>query len=589
MKNSLESIKRLYNYIKPFKGFFIAALIMTLVGVIANALGPAIVGFAITELSKNVMDMINNVVGAGINYNYIFIIAGIFLGIGVITFIAQYLSVRFMTNAVQGAIKNLRRDVSDKINKLPVSYFDNRKQGDILSVVTNDVDAISNALQQSVIQIVTAIFGIIFAVVMMLYISLTMTLITLIIIPASILISKFIVKKSQKYFVNQQNALGELNGYIQERYNGFDTVKLYNKEEDSIEEFNGINDKLTHNAFKATFVSGLMMPLTGLTAYAAYILMSVLGGYYAIIGVITVGSLQAFIQYIWQVSQPISQMTQLSSILQTASAATKRIFELLDANEEVEENTIEQSGDIKGNVTFENVSFGYSKDKPLIENLNFKVKEGETVAIVGPTGAGKTTLINLLMRFYDVDNGSIKIDGIDTKSMTRAKVRDLFGMVLQDSWLYSTTVKDNIAFGKVNASYEEVVDAAKTANIHSFIKSLPDGYDTVLNESTSNISQGQKQLLTIARAIASNPKILILDEATSSVDTRLELLIQKAMKKIMEGRTSFVIAHRLSTVRDADLILVMNNGSIIEHGKHEELLGKKGFYEKLYNSQFAEN
>lgn len=589
MKNSIKSLKRLYSYIKPFKWFFITALIMTLLGVIANALGPVVIGLAITELGKNVSDMLKGVKDSGINYNYVFVIGGFFLLTGFVTLITQYLSIRFMTNAVQGAMKRLRRDVSEKINKLPVSYFDSRKQGDILSVVTNDIDAISNALQQSVIQIVTAIFGIIFAVIMMIYISFTMAIITIIIIPASILISKFIIKKSQRYFVNQQNTLGELNGYIQEKYNGFDTVKLYNKEEDSIKDFKKINDKLTDNAFKATFVSGLMMPLAGGTAYAAYIAMSVLGGHYAIAGVITIGSLQAFIQYIWQVNQPISQMTQLSSILQTASAATTRIFELLDETEEVEESAQHTREDIKGSVVFEDVSFGYSSDKPLIENLNFKVNEGETVAIVGPTGAGKTTLINLLMRFYDVNSGAIKIDEIDTKKIPRSEVRELFGMVLQDSWLYSGSVKDNIAFGKSSANEEEVINAAKTANIHGFIKSLPNGYDTVLNESTSNISQGQKQLLTIARAVVSNPKILILDEATSSVDTRLEVLIQKAMKKVMEGRTSFVIAHRLSTIRDADLILVMNNGNIVEHGKHEELLEKQGFYEKLYNSQFADS
>ena len=588
MKNNIKNLKRLYIYIKPYKVHFIIALLMTLIASIANGVIPFIIGLGITEMSSNVADIIKGVEGATINYKYIGGIIGAFLGMGLITQISQYLSIAFMTNVVQNSMKDLRRDINNKINRLPISYFDSRKQGNILSIVTNDIDAIVNALQQSVIQVVTAILGIVFAVGMMMYISIPMALITMLIIPLSIIISKTIVKKSQKYFMNQQNALGDLNGYIGEAYNGFNVIKLYGKEEDTIKEFEAINDSLAQNGFKASFVSGLMMPLVGSISYFAYISMAVLGSYYAIIGVLTVGNMQAFIQYIWQVNQPISQITQLSNILQTASAATIRIFSILDEEEEPEEiNTLELPSKVDGYVTFENVSFGYSKDKPLIKNLSFSVKKGEKVAIVGPTGAGKSTLINLLMRFYDVDSGSIKIDGIDTKNMKRSDVRSVFGMVLQDAWLYSASIKENIKFGKLDATEGEVVNAAKIANVDHFIRTLPNGYNMELNEDTSNISLGQKQLLTIARAVISDPKILILDEATSSVDTRLELLIQKAMNSIMKGRTSFIIAHRLSTIRDADVILVMDKGSIIEHGNHDELIEKRGFYEKLYNSQFA--
>lgn len=590
MKNSIEALKRLYTYIKPFKGYLIAGIIMIIITAGTNALVPVIIGLAVTEIGNGVADILKGVPDATINYGYITEIIIIFLIIGLITQITQYFSISFMTNVVQGSMKNIRRDISEKINRLPVSYFDSRKQGDLLSIVTNDIDAISNALQQSVIQIITAILGIIFAVIMMFYISISMALIAILIIPLSILVSRKIVKKSQKHFVNQQDRLGELNGYIQEQYNGFSITKLYNKEENSIKGFKDINEKLCESGFKANFISGLMMPLVGVISNITYIIMSLLGGYYAIIGTLTIGNLQAFIQYIWQVNQPLSQITQLSGILQTASAATMRIFKMLDEEEEIEEEKPSVDVDkIEGNVSFESVEFGYNKDNILIKNLSFSVKKGEKVAIVGPTGAGKTTIINLLMRFYDVNSGSINIDGTNIKSMTRKELRSMFGMVLQDAWLYSASIKDNIAFGKLDATEDEIIKAAKTANIDDFIKTLPGGYDMILNEETSNISQGQKQLLTIARAVIANPKILILDEATSSVDTRLELLIQKAMKRIMEGRTSFVIAHRLSTVRDADVILVMNKGEIVEFGNHEELIEKKGFYEQLYNSQFADS
>ena len=424
---------------------------------------------------------------------------------------------------------------------------------------------------------------------MMFYINVYMAFVSMIMIPASYFISRYVVAKSQNYFNQMQNALGEMNGYVQENMTGFSVLKVFGREKQALEGFHQANHKLKHYGFRASFVSGLMMPLVQLTAYLTYIAIAVMGSFYVIGGVLLVGQLQAFIQYIWQVSQPMGNITQLSAVLQSASAASRRIFELLDeADEPMNEQDVALPATIQGDVTFENVSFGYTPEKTLINNLNVSVKAGQTVAVVGPTGAGKTTLINLLMRFYDVTSGAIKIDGIDTKAMARSDVRSLFGMVLQDAWLYEGSIADNIRFGKLDATDYEVVDAAKTANVDHFIRTMPDGYDMVINAEGENVSLGQKQLMTIARAVISNPKILILDEATSSVDTRLEALIQKAMDQVMEGRTSFVIAHRLSTIREADLILVMDQGSIIEQGNHETLLAQGGFYANLYNSQFSE-
>ncbi|MDH6364798.1 ATP-binding cassette subfamily B multidrug efflux pump [Enterococcus sp. PF1-24] len=584
MKQTISSLKRLWTYLRTYRFTFALVIFFTVLTVAFNAALPYVSGLPTTEIMKNVKN------GEPLNFDYVIkcLVWIAVVGFGYCG--AQLLSGILMTKVVQQAMKDLRRDITEKINRLPVSYFDTHQQGNILSRVTNDVDAVSGAMQQAFINIVSAVLGIIMAVAMMFYINPKMALISLVMIPASILISRTIVKISQKYFQNMQNALGDLNGFVQENMTGFSVLKLYGREKETLEGFKKVNRRLQHYGFRSGFISGLMMPLVSLTAYLTYIAMAVLGGYYVIAGVIVVGQLQAFIQYIWQVSQPMGNITQLSSVLQSAAASTQRVFEILDEPEEVQ-NEVDTPlpTDLAGNVVFENVSFAYDPKKPLIQDLNFEVKAGQTVAIVGPTGAGKTTLINLLMRFYDVNQGAIKIDSIDTKAMNRSEVRSVFGMVLQDAWLYEGTIAENIRFGKLDATDYEIVDAAKTANVHHFIKTMPDGYDMMINSEGDNVSLGQKQLLTIARAVISDPKILILDEATSSVDTRLEALIQKAMDRVMEGRTSFVIAHRLSTIREADLILVMNQGRIIEKGTHQSLLAEGGFYEKLYNSQFAED
>lgn len=580
---SISSLKRLGAYIKPYRLAFIMVLVFTVLTVAFNAAMPYVSGLPTTEISRNITN------GEGVNFEYIFLCLVWIAVVGVGYCFSQLMAGLLITNVVQAAMKDLRRDIDEKINRLPVAYFDKNQQGNVLSRVTNDVDAVSGAMQQALIGIVNAILGIIMAIIMMFYINTFMALISLVMIPSSILISRFIVSKSQKYFQGMQNSLGDLNGYVQENMTGFSVLKVYSREEQTLTGFKKVNHQLKYYGFRAAFISGLMMPLVQLTAYFTYIVIAILGSFYVMGGVILVGQLQAFIQYIWQISQPMGNITQLSSVLQSASAAAKRVFEILDEPEEIENQTdIPLPKKFIGNVSFEHVGFSYSPENPLIKDLNFEVKAGQTVAIVGPTGAGKTTLINLLMRFYDVNEGAIKIDGIDTKKMARSDVRSLFGMVLQDAWLYEGTIADNIRFGKLDATDYEVVDAAKTANVDHFIRTMPDGYEMEINSEGENVSLGQKQLLTIARAVISDPKILILDEATSSVDTRLEALIQKAMDKVMKGRTSFVIAHRLSTIREADLILVMDKGTIIEKGTHDSLLQEGGFYSKLYHSQFSE-
>ena len=589
MKKFKDTIKKIAPFVKPYSLPFIGAIIFIIAAATLNAIAPRTEGLIITQLTNDSIDVIKGISGASVNFQYIIKILLLLALIYIGNTASTYISIFLLTNAIQNTMKDIRNAVQRKISKLPIRYFDGNSYGDVLSRITNDVDTISNALQQSFMQVINSVLAVTLAVSMMFSINVKMAILAMLIIPISLLVTKFIVSRSQSLFKKQQNALGKLNGKVQEMYTGFNEIKLYGKQEDAIKEFMEVNEELRESGFMAQFISSTMSPLVGLVSYLGIALTGVVGAIASINGIITVGDLQAFIRYIWQVNQPLSQVTQLSSAIQSAVAAIERVFEFLDEEEEVHdiENTIKLNNP-KGNVTFEHVKFGYSDDKILIEDLSAEVKSGQMVAIVGPTGAGKTTLINLLMRFYEIKGGAIKIDGVDIRDMKRDDLRALFGMVLQDTWLYSGTIKDNIEYGRFGASMAEIVEAAKIANVHHFIKTLPDGYNMFLNEEASNISQGEKQLLTIARAILKDPAILILDEATSSVDTRIELMLQKAMRNVMKGRTSFVIAHRLSTIRSADLILVINDGNIVEQGNHEELMAKGGFYEKLYNSQFAD-
>lgn len=582
MKKKDNGIKCLIPYLEKYKIKIIIAVLLIIVSAFFVALSPTFEGMITTQLFSDVtakrtvnFTKINQII-----ITLIFIYAG-----GALSNCAyQFL----LTDAIQGAMVDLRKEVQGKISRLPISYFDKNSLGDILSRAANDVDTISNALQQSFAQILNAALGLSLAIFMMFKIQSRMAVISLVIIAVSLIISKVITKRSQPLFQKQQDALGRLNGIVQEKFTGFNEIKLFGKQEAAIKEFTNANGELCESGFKAQFISGLMNPLVAFVTYIGIGIVVIWGAFYAITGVITVGQLQAFVRYIWQVNQPMSQITQLAGAIQSSIAAVHRVFSFLNEEEEIEAlEVVEKQKNICGNVSFENVEFSYTKDKALIHDLNFKVKSGQMVAIVGPTGVGKTTLINLLMRFYDVTGGCIKIDGVDIKKMKRDDLRAKFGMVLQDTWLFNGTIKENIAYGKENASEEEIIQAAKVANVHHFITTLPGGYNMILNEEASNISEGEKQLLTIARSVLCDPPILILDEATSSVDTRLEQKLQNAMKNIMKRRTSFVIAHRLSTIKNADLILVMSNGNIVEQGTHEELLAKGGDYEQLYNAQFA--
>ena len=492
-----------------------------------------------------------------------------------------------MTGVSQKMTYRMRKEISEKINRMPMNYFDTTTHGEVLSRVTNDVDTLSQSLNQSATQMITSVTTLIGVLVMMLSISPLMTLVTLLILPISMMLISVIVKHSQKFFKNQQEYLGHINGQVEEVYGGHSIVKAFNKEDDVIKTFDETNEILYQSAWKSQFLSGMMMPIMQFVGNLGYVGVSILGGYLAIKGSIEVGDIQSFIQYVRNFTQPIQQVAQVANMLQSTAAASERVFEFLEEKEEDQfaENPVSVEG-LKGNVEFQNVHFGYNPDHIIINDFSAKVKEGQKIAIVGPTGAGKTTMIKLLMRFYDVNSGAILVDGHNIKDFNRSELRQMFGMVLQDTWLFNGTIEDNIKYGKLDATHEEVVEAAKAAHVHRFVQTLPNGYNMVLNEEASNVSQGQKQLLTIARAILADPKILILDEATSSVDTRTEVRIQKAMDNLMKGRTSFVIAHRLSTIRDADLILVMKDGDIIEQGTHEQLLAQNGFYAELYNSQF---
>lgn len=580
---------RLWDYLQHYKGALFLAIFLKIFSSVMSVLEPFVLGLAITELTANLLDMAHGVAGAHINISYIAMILALYFLRGLGCGLGSYWSNYFMTDAVQKSIYDLRRDLSKKINRIPVSYFDSQQFGNVLGRFTSDVETVSNALQQSFLQIINAFLTIFLVICMVLYLNWRLALVVILIIPLTYISAQFILKKSQPYFKKQADALGDMNGFVQENLTGFNVIKLFCREEISSEEFREITQNLQEVGFKASFISGIMMPVLSAITDMAYLIVAVLGALQVLSGNLTIGNMQAFVQYAWQVSQPVQTITQLASILQSAKSSLERIFEVLDEPEEVDDVTEHLTHDLTGQVSFEDVSFQYVADKPLIQNFNLDVKPGEMVAIVGPTGAGKTTLINLLMRFYDVTSGSIKIDGHDIRNLSRQEYRKQFGMVLQDAWLYEASIKENIRFGNLDATDEEVVEAAKAANVDHFIRTLPGGYNMEINQESSNISLGQKQLLTIARALLADPKILILDEATSSVDTRLELLIQKAMAKLMEGRTSFVIAHRLSTIQEADKILVLNNGQIIEQGNHESLLAAKGFYYDLYNSQFAKS
>ncbi|MBW9157989.1 ABC transporter ATP-binding protein [Clostridium tagluense] len=588
MKKLKDTIRKISPFVKPYRRALIGAILFIVVAAIFTAIAPKIEGLITTSLAKDVMNIAKGAKGAFVNFNYILRVLGVLAFIYIFGTLSTYLASLLLTNAIQNTMKDLRNAVQGKIRKLPISYFDKNSYGDVMSRITNDIDTISNALQQSFSRVINSILSLTLAIAMMFAINIKLALLAILIIPISYLVLKYIVSKSQNLFYKQQSALGKMNGKVQEIYTGFNEIKLYGKQEDAIKDFENINEELFNTGFKAQFISSIMSPLVSLVSYLGVSAIGILGAIYAINGIMTVGNLQASIRYIWQINQPISEVTQLSAAIQSAFAAIERVFEILDEKEEIPDKVdfIKLENPL-GNVTFEHVRFGYNDGKVLIEDLSAEIKSGQMVAIVGPTGAGKTTLINLLMRFYDIQGGAIKIDGVDTRDMKREDLRSIFGMVLQDTWLYNGTIHENIEYGRFGASREEIIEAAKIANVHHFIKTLPDGYNMFLNEEASNISQGEKQLLTIARAIISNPAILILDEATSSVDTRLEILLQKAMRNIMKGRTSFVIAHRLSTIRNADLILVIDQGNIIEQGTHNELMKKGGFYEKLYNSQFG--
>lgn len=582
-----SSLARLWSYLKAYRFSVFFAVFLKVLSVVMSVLEPFVLGLAITELTKNILDMTNGLAGAGINTGYIGTVLIIYLFRGLLYELGSYYSNYFMTNAVQSMTQDLRNEMTEKINRIPVSFFDKHQFGDLLGRFTSDVETVSNALQQSFLQIVNALLTIVLVMGMVLYLNFQLAIVVILSIPVTYFGARSILKRSQPYFKEQAAILGRMNGYVQENLTGFNVLKLYGREETSHKEFSEITDNLQRVGFKASFISGLMMPALHAVSDLTYLIVAVLGGLQVIAGRLTVGNMQAFVQYVWQVSQPIQNITQLAGQMQSAKSSLDRIFDILDETEEVKGEELEILEPLTGQVTFQQVDFQYVENKPLIRDFNLEVQPGEMVAIVGPTGAGKTTLINLLMRFYDVTAGAILVDGQDIRQLSRQDYRRQFGMVLQDAWLYEGTIKENLRFGNLDASDEEIIEAAKAANVDHFIRTLPGGYNMEMNQESSNISLGQKQLLTIARALLANPKILILDEATSSVDTRLELLIQKAMKRLMKGRTSFVIAHRLSTIQEADKILVLKDGQIIEQGNHESLLQAKGFYYDLYQSQFS--
>ena len=586
-KDVKGTTKKLANRLSKHKIAIIIVMIFAIGSTIFSIVGPKILGNATTEIYTGLMNKINGT--GGIDFAKIGKIILFALGLYAVSALFSMIQSYIMAGVAQKATYKIRNELTEKINKLPMKYFDKRTNGEVLSIISNDVDTLSTGLNQSITQIITSIFTIIGILVMMLSISWEMTLVSLLILPISAVILKKVIGKSQKYFVKQQEYLGHVNGQVEEVYGGHNIVKVFGRENEAIKEFEKHNQELYKSGWRSQFLSGLMHPLMNFVGNVGYVAVAILGGYFAVKGRITVGNIQSFIQYNKQFTQPIGQVAQISSTIQSMLAAAERIFEFLEEKEEVEDvkNPLSTDG-LKGNIKFEHVHFGYDPEKTIINDFNADVKDGQKIAIVGPTGAGKTTMVKLLMRFYDVNSGAILLDGHNIKEFKRGELRKMFGMVLQDTWLFGGTIKENIKYSKPDATDSEVIEAAKAAHVHHYIKTLSKGYDAKINEESTNISAGQKQLLTIARVILANPKILILDEATSSIDTRTEQQIQSAMDNLMKGRTSFIIAHRLSTIKNADLILVMDHGDIVEQGNHEELLAKDGFYAKLYNSQFED-
>ena len=586
-KDFKGSMAKLIRYMSKYKIRFVIMFVFAIAGTVFNIVGPKILGKATTELFNGLVAKIGGT--GGIDFTKITQILLFALGLYVCSAIFSFIQGFIMTGISNDTTYSLRKDISKKINRLPLKYYESRTTGEILSRVTNDVDTLQNGLNQSVTQLITSVTTLIGVFIMMLSINVWMTLAALVILPVSMGIIGGVMGKSQGFFRSQQKYLGEVIGQIEEVYGGHNVVKVFNKEKDVVEEFEKVNKELYNSAWKSQFFSGIMMPIMQFIGNLGYVVVAILGGFMVIKNAIEVGDIQSFFQYIRNFTQPIQQIAQVTNMLQSAAAASERVFEFLEEDEEDQkaEHPVSTDG-LKGNVEFRHVQFGYDPEQVIIHDFSAKVKDGQKIAIVGPTGAGKTTMVKLLMRYYDVNKGSILIDGHDVRDFNRGELREMFGMVLQDTWLFSGTIMENIRYGRLDATDEEVIAAAKAAHVHKFIMQQPGGYQMVLNEETSNISQGQKQLLTIARAILADNRILILDEATSSVDTRTEIQIQKAMDALMEGRTSFVIAHRLSTIRDADLILVMKDGDIIEQGNHEELMKKGGFYADLYNSQFEQ-
>lgn len=584
-KDFKGTLKKLLHYMSVFKVQMAFIVIFAICGTVFDIVGPKILGKATTEIYNGLVSKVSG--GSGMDFGRIGEILLMTLGLYLISALCSFIQGYLMTGVSQKTTYRLRKEISEKINRMPMNYFDTKPVGEVLSRVTNDIDTLGQSLNQSATQMITSVTTLIGVLAMMLSISPLMTLATLVILPVSMILISFVMKHSQKYFRGQQEYLGNVNGQVEEIYSGHNIIKAFNKEEDVIREFDTTNDRLYDSAWRSQFFSGMMMPIMQFIGNLGYVVVAILGGFLAIRKTIEVGDIQSFIQYVKRFTQPIQQIAQVANMLQMTAAASERVFEFLDEEEEDQTAGHPVSVEnLEGNVSFDHVHFGYNADKIIVNDFSAEVKEGQKIAIVGPTGAGKTTMIKLLMRFYDVNSGAIKIDGHDVRDFNRSELREMFGMVLQDTWLFNGSIRDNIKYGKLDATDEEVIQAAKAAHVHQFVKTLPGGYDMELNEEANNVSQGQKQLLTIARAILADPKILILDEATSSVDTRTEVLIQKAMDNLMKGRTSFVIAHRLSTIRDADMILVMKDGDIVEQGNHEELLAKGGFYADLYNSQF---